>query len=131
MPEAFDPYHRWLGVSPAEQPANHYRLLGIPLLETDAEVIQDAAERQMAHAGTYQLGPNSALSQRILNELAAAKACLLNPPEKAQYHEQLRQKLARDQVAAVQPPPVSRPPRPHRMAAPWNEPSRSIRTIRR
>lgn len=23
----FDPYHRWLGIPPSEQPANHYRLL--------------------------------------------------------------------------------------------------------
>ena len=28
----FDPYHRWLGIPPEEQPADHYRLLGIPRL---------------------------------------------------------------------------------------------------
>ena len=26
--EAIDPYHKWLGIPPHEQPANHYRLLG-------------------------------------------------------------------------------------------------------
>jgi len=74
VPADFDPYHRWLGIPPAEQPANHYRLLGLSPFEGDPEVIRDAAARQIAHVRTYQLGPNSALSQKILNELAAAKA---------------------------------------------------------
>jgi hypothetical protein len=42
MPQAFDPYHRWLGIPPKRQPANHYRLLGLELFETDPEVIRDA-----------------------------------------------------------------------------------------
>jgi len=25
--DRFDPYHKWLGIPPAEQPLNHYRLL--------------------------------------------------------------------------------------------------------
>ncbi len=29
----FDPYHKWLGIPPDEQPANHYRLLGLELFE--------------------------------------------------------------------------------------------------
>ena len=33
----FDPYHRWLGIPPAEQPANRYRLLGIAKFEDDPE----------------------------------------------------------------------------------------------
>ena len=24
-----DPYYRWLAIPPAQQPANHYRLLGL------------------------------------------------------------------------------------------------------
>jgi len=94
VPEAFDPYHRWLGIPPAEQPANHYRLLGLSLFESDPEVIRDAASQRMAHVRTYQLGPNSALSQRILNELGAAKACLLDPGEKAAYDAKLRATLS-------------------------------------
>ena len=26
-----DPYHRWLGIQPKDQPPNHYRLLGVEL----------------------------------------------------------------------------------------------------
>ena len=45
----FDPYHKWLGIPPKEQPPNHYRLLGITLFEADREVIEAAANRQMSY----------------------------------------------------------------------------------
>jgi hypothetical protein len=54
MAAAFDPYHRWLGIPPADQPPNHYRLLAINLFEDDAEVIEHAADRQMAHLRSFQ-----------------------------------------------------------------------------
>jgi hypothetical protein len=88
----FDVYHRWLGIPPEEQPPDHYRLLGIPRFETDVEVIRDAAARQMAHVRTYHLGEHAELSQKILNELGTAKACLLNPRKKAAYDAKLREK---------------------------------------
>jgi hypothetical protein len=53
MSKPFDPYYRWLGIRPEEQPADHYRLLGLARFEDDVEVIRDAAERQMSHG----LGP--------------------------------------------------------------------------
>lgn len=105
MSEAFDPYHRWLGIPPREQPANHYRLLGVSLWESDPEVIRDSAARQMAHVRTYQLGPNSPTSQKILNELAAAKACLSDPERRAAYEQRLRAELA-----AANPAPPPAPP---------------------
>ena len=40
---AFDPYHKWLGIPPEQQPASHYRLLGIAEFESDADVIDTAA----------------------------------------------------------------------------------------
>lgn len=90
MSTGFDPYHRWLGIPPHEQPADYYRLLGLVSLEDDVEVIRAAAERQMAHVRTYHLGPHAELSQRILNELAAAKSCLLDPQKKTEYDRGLR-----------------------------------------
>ena len=92
--QLFDPYHRWLGIPPNEQPANHYRLLGVSLWESDLEVIRDAVAQRMAHVRTYQLGKHLALSQRILNELGVAKACLSDPQKKAEYDTQLRRRLA-------------------------------------
>ena len=87
---SFNAYHRWLGIAPKDQPPHHYRLLGIDLFESDLEVIRDASEQRMAHVRRYQLGPHQALSQRILNELAAAKVCLSDPGKKAAYDQQLR-----------------------------------------
>jgi hypothetical protein len=90
----FDPYHRWLGIPPKDQPPNQYRLLGIDRFESDQDVIRDAAEQRMAHVRTYQLGQYSELSQKILNELAAARACLLDPQKRAAYDGQLRMLIA-------------------------------------
>jgi formylglycine-generating enzyme required for sulfatase activity len=101
VPDAFDPYHVWLGIAPRDQPPNHYRLLSVDLFEADPEVIGHAADRQMAHLRTFQAGKHGALSQKILNEVAAAKICLLTPQKKAAYDNQLRGRL--------QPPPP-RPP---------------------
>ena len=39
MSAPFDPYYRWLGIPPGEQPPNHYRLLGVQLFEA-AKVLQ-------------------------------------------------------------------------------------------
>jgi formylglycine-generating enzyme required for sulfatase activity len=94
VPEPFDPYYRWLGIPPEEQPANHYRLLGIRLYEANADVIESAADRQMGHLRTFQTGPAGALSQKLLNEVAAARLCLLNPQKKAAYDAALREALA-------------------------------------
>jgi len=49
MSEPFDPYHRWLGIRPEEQPADHYRLLALARFEDEPEVIRDAAEQRMRH----------------------------------------------------------------------------------
>ena len=57
-----------------EQPPNHYRLLGLALFESQPDVIATAADRQMGHLRTFQSGKHSALSQRLLNEVAAARS---------------------------------------------------------
>lgn len=72
-----DPYHRWLGIPSEEQPADHYRLLGLARFERNESVIKNAVQRQMAHVRTYQLGKHAELSQKLLNELADAKSVLL------------------------------------------------------
>jgi hypothetical protein len=86
----FDPYRIWLGIPPHEQPPNYYRLLGLTLFESDRDAIANAADRQMAHLRTFQGGKNSAVSQKILNEVAAARICLLDPKKREQYNAVLR-----------------------------------------
>jgi formylglycine-generating enzyme required for sulfatase activity len=109
MSEQFDPYYRWLGIRPEDQPPHHYRLLGLSVGESNREVIRDAADRQMAHVRTYQLGPQSALSQRVLNELGAAAACLLDPQKKAAYDARLRREMEPAQ-RRPEPPAATAPP---------------------
>ena len=57
----------------------------------------------MAHVRTYQTGAHSALSQRILNELSAARVCLLRPERRAKYDEQLRSELSQRSSTAGLP----------------------------
>ncbi len=107
----FDPYRKWLGIPSGEQPPNHYRLLGVGLFESDPDVISSAADRQMVHVRTFQSGEHSELSQRILNELAAARLCLLDARKKAEYDDQLRRQLPA-QTTGPTPPQVVTPPQP-------------------
>ena len=85
MTAVFDPYYKWLGIPPAEQPPTYYRLLGIRREETDAEVIANAADRMMSQLHKYQSGPQAKLSQKLLNEVAQAKYCLSDPKKRAAY----------------------------------------------
>ncbi len=90
----FDPYHKWLGIAPKDQPPNHYRLLAIDLFESDPEVIDAGANRQMAYLQQRATGEHVTLSQKLLNEIAAARLCLLNPKQKAEYDSAVREAIA-------------------------------------
>jgi len=103
MASGFDPYYKWLGIPPEEQPPNHYRLLGLRLFERDPEVIESASDQRMAHLRTYQTGRNSALSQKLLNEVAGAKICLLSPEKHSRYDETLRGAESGEQEAENKP----------------------------
>ncbi len=111
MPPQFDPYYKWLGIPPAEQPPNHYRLLGLTLYEADGDVISSAADARMIHLRSFQTGQYSNESQKLLNEVAAARICLLKPEKKAAYDTALRQRLqpAAAALPAVQIPTPQRP----------------------
>jgi len=104
MSEAFDPYYSWLGIPPTEQPADYYRLLGLSRFESNAEVIANAAERQIRHVRTFQLGEKAEHSQTLLNELATARTCLMDSSRKAAYDQHLHARMAEQN-----PPPVASP----------------------
>jgi Domain of Unknown Function (DUF1080) len=90
----FDPYHKWLGIPSHEQPPNHYRLLGLTLFESDPEVIDSAANRQMSYLQSCANGPHGLLSQRLLNDVAAARLSLLNSEKKANYDAALKRQAS-------------------------------------
>ena len=105
MSSAFDPYYKWLAIPPAEQPPNHYRLLALNLFESDADVISTAADQRMAHVRSFQSGQYVDASQRLLNELASARICLLKPDKKSAYDAALRAKIAEQTARSAPPPP--------------------------
>ena len=106
MSSEVDPYHLWLGIPPREQPPHHYRLLGIALFEDSADVISMAAQRQMAHVKQLAAGPHVELSQQVLNALAAARVCLLDPRRKSHYDAELQRRIG----GSPTPPPVASGP---------------------
>ena len=119
MSDTFDPYHKWLGISPKDQPPDYYRLLGVDRFESDPDVIASAADQRMVHVRSFQTGKHSAVSQNLLNEIATAKVCLLTAEKKAAYDRWLRQTAASpfDMAEAYQgsipaPPPVPPPSQP-------------------
>jgi tetratricopeptide (TPR) repeat protein len=117
----FDPYHIWLGIPPEDQPPSHYRILGIPELESNPDVIDAAAERQTVFLRTFQTGEQAELAEQLLNEVSAARVCLLDVEQKAEYDQQLQVEMqpalaptlvqndSRD-IAAPQTTPVVPPP---------------------
>jgi len=102
MSETFDPYHIWLGISPRDQPPNHYRLLGVDQFESDSNAISSAADMRMSHIRNFQSGKRSDHAKRLRNEIATARVCLLDPDKKSLYDEQLRQ-VSREKTI---PPPL-------------------------
>lgn len=107
MSDHFDPYHKWLGISPKDQPPDHYRLLAIDRYESDLDVIASAADRQMGHVRSFQSGKYSELSQQILNEISQSRVCLLNSEKKAGYDADLRAKMDQGYHRDSPPPLVS------------------------
>ncbi len=94
--ETFDPYHFWLGIPPQQQPPSHYCLLGIEPFESNPEVIENAADQRMVYLRFHQTGDRGGSSQQLLNEVAAARTCLLRPESKAAYDECLRRQSGDD-----------------------------------
>lgn len=105
----FDPYYTWLGIPPDDQPANHYRLLGLVLFEGNQEVIEVSADRQMHHLRRFQSGKRGNLVQPILQKVSAAKLCLLDSEKKAKYDAELRKTQSTPQDNVPDVPPMPQP----------------------
>jgi len=114
MSNDFDPYFKFLGIPPKEQPPHYYRLLGIELFEADPEVIAIAAQQCIKHVRSFQTGQYAIVSQKLQKKIAAAKACLLNPEKKREYDISLRLQL---HLQPAQSPPLP-PPLQEYLASP-------------
>ncbi|MEK6236429.1 MAG: hypothetical protein N2C14_17110, partial [Planctomycetales bacterium] len=100
---SFDPYEYWLGVPPTEQPANHYRLLGLKVFETDAVHIQRTADHWLAFFGSLLGGDYAAPAKQLRDEVSAASAVLLDVNQKQQYDAWLQQSQATSAANPVNP----------------------------
>ena len=85
----FDPLHKWFGIPPTEQPPDDYRLLGVARFEDDEDVIDAAADKQLAFLHDLTNGEYGELAEELSNRVSAARLRLLNPKKKAAYDEQL------------------------------------------
>ena len=114
MDASFDPYYQWLGISPSQQPATCYQLLGLRHGESDSSLIMAAAERNMAILEAQRGGPHDEHCDRILAEISAARDTLLDPTMRSVYD-------AAFQTSVPSAPPVAslaEPPAPIPMALP-------------
>ncbi len=86
----FDPYHVWLGIPPKDQPPNLYRLLGLELYESDAQVIDAAANRHTSYLQMMAAGKQRKQSQELLNEIASARRRLLDADRNKKYDVKMK-----------------------------------------
>jgi hypothetical protein len=100
----FDPYRKWLGIPEEHRPPTHYQLLGIAPDERDIEVIEAAVLRQSAFVRNFQSGQHADDASRLLNEIAAARICLVDATKRTKYDAELRKK---------QPKPAASSPARH------------------
>ncbi|HUT89097.1 MAG TPA: hypothetical protein VMY37_06360 [Thermoguttaceae bacterium] len=115
MEEAFNPYRDWLGIEGGRPPGNHYELLGIDLFEGDPGVIAQAADVLTARIRGIRPGPHLAEWQRLIDAVAGARTCLLDPAAKAAYDASL-------QAQPSDPTPGSPPPQGQTPVAPERAP---------
>jgi hypothetical protein len=101
----FNPQYEWLGIPPHEQPADHYRLLGLARFESNPTVIANAADRQMSHLRMFQAGPRGKHALELIDAVSQAKACLMTPEKKEAYDQSIRPK------ETTQPQPAPAPQR--------------------
>jgi WD40 repeat protein len=104
----FDPYRKWLGIPEQYRPPTHYQLLAIDPAEQDREVIEAAVIRQSVYLRNFQKGPQGDAATQLLTEIAAAKACLLNPAKRAAYDAGLKATTAPlEAMATVATAPIA------------------------
>ncbi|MGB7326291.1 MAG: hypothetical protein WBD31_15565 [Rubripirellula sp.] len=113
-PPPLDPLEEWLGIPPDQQPPNLYRLLGVELFESNAELINQAADRHLSELHFAANGPHAEAAESISNQVSLARLTLCDEIKKAKYDAELRQELGapsvKDDVSAGLSDPASSMP---------------------
>lgn len=111
----FDPYRKWFGISTGRRPPSHYELLGVDAYESKTDVLEDAIGRRVEFLQAVSNGEHVAVAQRMLNEIAQARLCLLDVAKKKRYDEELQvaqssqQNPAPRSVPGLSNDPIERP----------------------
>jgi hypothetical protein len=112
--ESFDPYAAWLGLPTKGRAPNHYTLLGLKLFVADPDVIAKAADTVRAKVRGIRPGEHAAEWSQVLDQIAKAKTCLLDPASKKVYDEKLEAmraaRAAANAGATMAKPPASSTP---------------------
>lgn len=87
-------YHEWLGIPLRDEKPNHYEILGIPLFETNNNVISNGAARRISFLQTMLASEYAELAQEIQKEVSQAKLCLLRENSRDRYQGELMRKFA-------------------------------------
>ncbi len=95
MPIEFDPYLEWLGIQSTERPLDHYALLGLTRFESSEALIDQHSVQRIELLQDIATGSEQVeISQKILNEISAARVCLLDRQKRTKYDLQLKKQLA-------------------------------------
>lgn len=123
-----DLYWDWLKVPREKRPVNFFDLLGLSAGVEDVAAIEQAAKRQVERVKQHLDGPQAAEGAKLLQEIAAARATLIDPAKRGKYLASLLSpggavqpwwqdpskrpaaKVAEKPAAAVQPKRLAAPP---------------------
>lgn len=83
MSDGFNSYREWLGLRGSSP--NYYELLGLPLQASDPAKIASAADRAITRVRSFRPGPQAREWARLLDEIRAAKECLLDVDCRTKY----------------------------------------------
>lgn len=113
MDEVFNPYARFLGLDDELASPSYYQLLRLRETESDPAKINAAADKATTRVRAQRPGEHITAWSELLDEIQAARACLLDAVNRAAYDQRLG--LRRSESSAE---PASKPVNPAPLAAP-------------
>ena len=93
---ADDYYMQWLGIGPGARPPDHYVLLSLPRFVNSPRAVKAAAAAQLAKLDRHAINPDrekADAATALMNDVAAARATLMDDVQRAAYDRQLASKL--------------------------------------
>jgi len=105
--EDFDPYQQWFDIESDGHPIDHYQLLGLKRFESSVTEIENAVASRAEFLQALSMGQYVHQAQRILNEVARARICLINSDRKSAYDAKLQEYDS--QAISAQPVPMAIP----------------------